>query len=721
MTTKKRKGGELLGFGSYGCAFANPRLLCKKDKYPQQGTVSKLMITKNAMSELQSNFVIDQLDKEYIYHIKTFGTCNKFNKKNKQITTECQRFITNDSSLLITEYGGKEVSKQFPIEHVHNFWFNATRLLIGLHDFISHGYAYLDIRPPNVLYVLPTKDDHIGKINFIDFGTFRKKENFLHADAFFTFYGYLSPICAFLDQSRLNRYLESSRNKTKHQELKNNIIDTLTGTANSISVSHAREWYQKEFPSDHYNYLSKLINMKPYHAHGLTSVADIWKHALHVFFNSMDEYIKDKDRHNLYNDFIKRADIFGVGFTLYFALMNFKQQGFGNHSDTRMFAEELEELFTNMTHLELQKQDTNVDSILTKYIHILERHCQFPSPLPSWYTKRFGSPASIITQKRNQPSPQIINNPVNKEILNVPTPPAKVLSLLKSLSKTKSKQTHSLSKTKLTTLLEQLHQQSKHFIYYFYLLSRYPTTCIFKSIQLRNNETHFQEASFFFINCILQTNSAVSFFPLYLLHDHQPPSFHLIVFKKKFSVLEHYQPFSPLDQNNDSLMEQFITSVNNLLYDSKYSLFHVHRQQHCLFSQQPQTKKKLSKSVSLKSPLHQTTTVHDQTCYAYLFFVLEFSILNPENSLPELLTATQVNTSTTMLLEQIEYLLTSFEVFANGRFIRYLHIFDLFHINTIEGNQLLQKIITIELQSFNQEKIPKSKINDKIISILYNV
>lgn len=762
----KRNGGELLGSGSYGCAFANPRILCHNDKFPRDKTVSKVMLAKSATSEIKSNMIIDKLDKNYVYHVKTFGVCNKFDKTDKQITSGCSKFITKDSSLLISEYGGKDLSNPFPIEYAHNFWFNATRLFIGLNDFITNGYAHLDIRPQNILYVPPTENE-IGKLSYIDFGTFRKKDAFQHADAFFAFYGYLSPICAFLSSSRLEHYMLSAKNQPLHQQLKNDLVATLTATADTQTIQRAKKWYRNDFP-EHYNYLSKLMNLKPYHAQGLTSLFDIWKNALHLFFNSIDEYVKNKNKKTLYDDFIRRADIFGVGLTLYFALMNFKKNGFGSTPQSAAFIDELEGLFTTMTNLQLEKQETNTHLLSLQYIAILQKHCHFPEKIPRWYIDRFGVPV------KNNIAPPKKENVLNKQsnvflhaktIFNFPTP---MIATNNTLSKSKTK---TLKNTLLTTLLDnnsstilsvkpkqnnslpKSHTKStskdsnsltkmltkskknkgsqnqlslmlpshiRHYLYYFYLLLRYPSVCVNKIIEITNNTTNMlQQAATFFVNCILQTDVPVSFFPVYIMNN-DLISFHVLLFKKQFRMLEHYQPFAQTDHNNEDIMNELLQYINlSVTNITVFTMFHVHKQQHCpLHLRNPSVsqKQKLSKSVSLQSPLLQAN--ERQSCNEYLFFLLEFSIVNPEISISELLQVT-LSPNTPISQKAVDMLIESYLMFANDRMSRYLKVYDFFKISTIHGNVLLKTILMIELLTFNHEQIKQTKINEKIISILY--
>lgn len=186
------KPSEVIGEGSYGCIH-KPSLICKDKKtILYKNKISKLLLSKHAVSELKEYMLIAEIDKKNDFFLgmpdickvkltnislKSAKKCKKITKKNNG---ELSKSDLQNYSLLVMNYGGIDLEKygltfknildtQVNINKAINLWKETARLFNGIHTFQKHNVMHFDIKPQNIVY-----DKKKNRINFIDFGHMRK-------------------------------------------------------------------------------------------------------------------------------------------------------------------------------------------------------------------------------------------------------------------------------------------------------------------------------------------------------------------------------------------------------------------------------------------------------------------------------------------------------------------------------------------------------------------
>ena len=177
---------EIIGQGTYGCVH-NPPLLCKDSTEKDLKTVSKLMATEEAVSEMKEYVLINNIDNNKDYHLGNPSKClvSKM-KSNRRAIRECniseRVFEDFDKySLLIMKNGGlnlEKYAKKMGKESVNSdnkkkiedFWLETHRLMMGLKLLFDNGIVHHDMKAGNIVYL-----EKENRLNFIDFGLMTKK------------------------------------------------------------------------------------------------------------------------------------------------------------------------------------------------------------------------------------------------------------------------------------------------------------------------------------------------------------------------------------------------------------------------------------------------------------------------------------------------------------------------------------------------------------------
>lgn len=174
---------NLVGEGSYGCVF-KPSLPCfdKKD-ISYKNKISKLMLTKNALKEIEEYTIINRVDPKGDYYtgnpiqctLKESPEVERAIKKCKLTKNKTMKQISQDSSLLIIGDGGRDLEKWVRSAvkpentgQINDFWREMVRLFRGLQVFKAYDLVHHDLKPQNIVFRGETK-----RANFIDFGLMR--------------------------------------------------------------------------------------------------------------------------------------------------------------------------------------------------------------------------------------------------------------------------------------------------------------------------------------------------------------------------------------------------------------------------------------------------------------------------------------------------------------------------------------------------------------------
>lgn len=174
---------KLLGEGTYGCVF-KPSLPCDSNIGTYKNKLSKLMLTKDALKEVEEYALIDRADKKSEYYTGNPIHCNI--KKTPQVERAIRKCkltrkksmdkVFTENSLLIIGDGGNDLEKwvrkvinvKNAQQEISDFWREMGRMLDGLVVFKSYDLVHHDLKPQNIVYRKETK-----RANFIDFGLMR--------------------------------------------------------------------------------------------------------------------------------------------------------------------------------------------------------------------------------------------------------------------------------------------------------------------------------------------------------------------------------------------------------------------------------------------------------------------------------------------------------------------------------------------------------------------
>jgi serine/threonine protein kinase len=189
---------KVIGEGSFGCVH-KPTLECADKKVSYKNKISKVMLTKHAISELKEYAVISKVDKRHDFYlgvpekckvkqnkytIKSILNCKRLKRKNNNITSKT---MLNKLSLIILPDGGLNL-KQF-IDKIYNqtnksnariritkFWIECHRLFRGISTFQKHDIMHHDIKPQNIGF-----NSH-GQLKIFDFGfaVINRGKSFFH-------------------------------------------------------------------------------------------------------------------------------------------------------------------------------------------------------------------------------------------------------------------------------------------------------------------------------------------------------------------------------------------------------------------------------------------------------------------------------------------------------------------------------------------------------------
>ena len=179
----ENKEYTLLGEGTYGCVF-KPSLPCETDIGSYKNKLSKLMLKKDALKEVEEYALIDRADKSSQYYtgnpihckIKRTPQTERAIRKCSLTRKKTMDKVMNENSLLIIGDGGYDLEKwvknvlkvKNPQQQIYDFWREMKRMTDGLVVFKKYNLVHHDLKPQNIVFRPETK-----RANFIDFGLMR--------------------------------------------------------------------------------------------------------------------------------------------------------------------------------------------------------------------------------------------------------------------------------------------------------------------------------------------------------------------------------------------------------------------------------------------------------------------------------------------------------------------------------------------------------------------
>ena len=166
-----KTAGKRIGEGTYGCVH-QPSLMCSDNETPGVKTISKILKTTDAQTEIAQYEAINTIDPTNQFYLGVPTICDVADTEyNKREIEECNN--KQNTTLLRMNYGGIDLFKYAKGGGVSGlFWCEFHRAIKGIQLFNKNGYIHYDIKPDNILY-----DEQNNRINFIDFGLMRKKRD----------------------------------------------------------------------------------------------------------------------------------------------------------------------------------------------------------------------------------------------------------------------------------------------------------------------------------------------------------------------------------------------------------------------------------------------------------------------------------------------------------------------------------------------------------------
>jgi serine/threonine protein kinase len=185
-TRRASRGGKFVFSGAYGCAY-RPAMKCKGEAEREPGTISKLMKTNAAVSEMTMTPTLKALDPEFKYFVYPYKMCipddiqpdnnvNNVNSCKINIGMRVRNRGTQklpSSQLLIFKDGGTDLSKLYvPPEDYAGYFHGFSYLFVGLTVLNNNGVIHFDIKPNNLVGL--KQDNGTYLMRYIDFGLSRK-------------------------------------------------------------------------------------------------------------------------------------------------------------------------------------------------------------------------------------------------------------------------------------------------------------------------------------------------------------------------------------------------------------------------------------------------------------------------------------------------------------------------------------------------------------------
>ena len=181
---------EIIGEGGFGCVF-KPSLPCSDKKISYKNKISKWMLSKSAIEELQEYTVIAKADPKADFYtgkptkcsIKQGAEMTRAIKRCELLKTKIKnksvKQIAKETALLIITDGGDDLEKWVKkIDllddslaaqvKIMEFWKETRRLFLGIQTFLKNDLVHHDLKPQNIVYKMENK-----RVNYIDFGLMR--------------------------------------------------------------------------------------------------------------------------------------------------------------------------------------------------------------------------------------------------------------------------------------------------------------------------------------------------------------------------------------------------------------------------------------------------------------------------------------------------------------------------------------------------------------------
>jgi serine/threonine protein kinase len=365
----------VLGEGAYGCVH-KPSLQCinpPKPNFDYKDYVSKIMKTKNAITELNEFVVIQKLDPNDEYHLGKPEICKPILNENvKKDIEKCKNVEVKDInanpdnySLLILQFGGPDLKAlcsnfldNYLVTNKKNkvdlFWLEVHHLLKGLKFFKENGIVHNDIKPQNILFNQKT-----GKMKYIDFGLMRKKTDIINASIqsvnSLGVYHWSYPFdCGTMNKTMYNKYDDLDREEKYiwKRELSELIITKSKLNTFNLPINKPES----------FQILFTYLNPR----NTVPSASTQYSY-IDSFFDGFNDLIESKSYEDVLDIVTDSIDIFGLGFSMQFMANCFKRIGALNVE----FFTRLSGFFHKMYDFNPKTRVIDITLLLEEYENIL--------------------------------------------------------------------------------------------------------------------------------------------------------------------------------------------------------------------------------------------------------------------------------------------------------------------------------------------------------------
>lgn len=382
---------SVVGEGTYGCVHKPPMKCKNKTEVVDPTIASKLMKDRDAQSEMSEFKLIEDADKDELFHLGKPSICKVDDtQSNKDAMVKCRSGsfkpdLVDQYSLLLIKYGGLDLEKygaklkEMTVNManrriVEHFWMDMSRIIFSLKVMNDKGAVHHDLKHQNIVY---NQDN--GRANLIDFGLMTTKKHIQTASnnskyGFATLHWSFPVEIELLNKNMFDYVINTKSTKTEYfKKVLDHIQVNHKYFFNCIIASRPESPpYKLDLKMHITNYLQMLTMLQP------------------------DDYDKFK------NKCIDTIDTYGAGIGLLYVL----------NRSTRFLSDELyndlHALFLSMVHQNVFLR-ISPDELVTRYENILLTH-----GLLEKYHMKFenhmlveGSPTAIDIEKNVQ---KIINS-----------------------------------------------------------------------------------------------------------------------------------------------------------------------------------------------------------------------------------------------------------------------------------------------------------------------
>jgi serine/threonine protein kinase len=381
---------KVIGQGTFGCVL-KPSIHCKTPPTPNfdySNYVSKLMLSKHAIKELNEFLVVAKYDTTNEYYLGKPTLCKpdlSDQTVKNDIIQGCKHInkddITNNPDkfdILLVENGGYNLTdfckfhlgkyvKNNKEQKIDTILLEFHRLLRGLNFFRKNGLVHNDLKPQNILF-----DPEKEVMKYIDFGLMNTRHNLISFGKKNTnrlaIYHWSFPLeCPFANKSKFEQYKDFT--KTSRDDYFSKLNKLLTYYTNTIPDKELANRMLMKNPYS-FDLVFSYLDTQNKIPSPITKVT-----YLNTFRHGLDTLVDNYSFDQAVEMIIDSIDLYGLGFSLMHVVNVLYSKSHIN--DFTYFP--LRDFFMDMCcfNIELRtaytygQNNDNLSNLLTRYENIL--------------------------------------------------------------------------------------------------------------------------------------------------------------------------------------------------------------------------------------------------------------------------------------------------------------------------------------------------------------